>query len=131
MELIDIIKQNAGLKPSDLKLETEDQYTELTNYYIKAVKSWINRYTKKTFTDTSLYPEYPADLEMIVIEIISNILGNQSLRQDMPTIDNENYKMLQAIDSAITEEIRFQLDPFIEKKSRIGMFVVGGKRRLR
>lgn len=130
MELIDLIKQSAGLKPSDLKLENDDKYTDLINFFINAVKGWINRYTKKKFTDTSLYPEYPADLEMIVIEIISNLLGNQSLRQDMPTIDNENYKLLQAIDSAITPEIQFQLEPF-KKRVRSRMFVVGGKRRPR
>ena len=127
MELTTLIKQSAGLKPSDLKLETETQYTELINYFINAVKSWINRYTKKTYTDTSLYPEYPPDLELIVLEIISNLLGNQSLRQDMPTIDNENYKMLQAIDSAITEEIKFQLNPF-KRANRSRMFVVGNRR---
>ena len=126
MELIDLIKQNAGLNPSDLKLETDEQYTNTINFFINAIKSWINRYTKKTFTDTSKYPEYPADLEMVVIEIISNILGNQSLRQDMPTIDNENYKILQAIDSAITPEIQFQLDPF-KKRVRSRMFVVGNR----
>ena len=129
LDLIDLIKQSAGLKPSDLKLETDNEYTDLTNYYITAVRAWINRYTKKQYTNAELYPEYPPDLEMVLIEIIVNILGNLSLRQDMPTIDNENYKLLQAIDSAITPEIQFQLKPFVETQSKIGMFVIGGTRR--
>jgi len=129
LDLIDLIKQNAGLKPSDLKLETEEEYTDLISYYINAVKAWINRYTKKTYTNTTIYPEYPPDLEMVLTEIIVNILGNASLRQDMPTIDNENYKLLQAIDSAITPEIQFQLKPFIETRNRVGIFVVGGTKR--
>jgi hypothetical protein len=128
LELTTLIKQSAGLKPNDLKLETETEYTELINYFINATKSWINRYTKKKYTDTSLYPEYPADLELVLIEIIVNLLGNTSLRQDMPTIDNENYKLLQAIDSAITDEIKFQLKPF-KRGNKSRMFVIGNKRR--
>lgn len=122
MTLIQNIITNAGLNyEEDLGLTTEDDYEELITLYVEAIKAWIDRYTRVTYTDESTYP---VDLELIVYNIVIRILSNQSIQQDMPVIDNDNFKIIYNINQTITEEDRKLLDPF-KKKISIGMFILG------
>lgn len=113
-----------GLKPEDLSL-TENEYEEHINYFINAVKAWINRYTKVIYTDTLTYPIYPIDLELMVYNIVIRLLSNQTIQQDMPVVDNENYKVMYFINKVITSDDKAMLGPFM-RKLRPKIISVGG-----
>ena len=122
MTLIQNIITNAGLNyEEDLGLTTEDDYEELITLYVEAIKAWIDRYTRVAYTDETTYP---VDLELIVYNIVIRILSNQSIQQDMPVIDNDNFKIIYNINQTITKEDRELLDPF-KKKISVGMFILG------
>ena len=122
MTLIENIITNAGLNyEEDLGLTTEDDYEELITLYVEAIKAWIDRYTRVAYTDETTYP---VDLELIVYNIVIRILSNQSIQQDMPVIDNDNFKIIYNINQTITKEDRELLDPF-KKKISVGMFILG------
>lgn len=122
MTLIENIITNAGLNyEEDLGLASEDDYEELITLYVEAVQAWIDRYTRVTYTEEDTYP---VDLELIVYNIIIRILSNQSIQQDIPVIDNDNFKIIYNINQTITKEDRELLDPF-RKKISVGMFILG------
>ena len=122
MTLIENIITNAGLNyEEDLGLTNEDDYEELITLYVEAIKAWIDRYTRVAYTDETTYP---VDLELIVYNIVIRILSNQSIQQDMPVIDNDNFKIIYNINQTITKEDRELLDPF-KKKISVGMFILG------
>lgn len=115
LTLTERIIQDDGLDYDDLKLKTEADYEETVNYLIAGVKAWINRHTGVTYTNTTTYPTYPSDLELIVYNIVIRLLSNQTIQQDMPVVDNENFKILYAINKVITTDDREALKPFIRK----------------
>ena len=120
-ELTDRIISNAGITYEDLKLPDQDTYEEQVTLYVEAVQAWIDRYTKTAYTDEDTYP---IDLELIVYNIVLRILSMQSIQQDLPIIDNDNFRILYQINKIITEDDKDMLKPF-QKKLTINMFILG------
>lgn len=111
-DLRTLIAHFSGItKPEDLKL-SDQEYENLLDKYILAVKDFIDRYTRTDYTSLETYPE---GLNLILVEIIANILRSQLLRQDTPTIDIENYNKSSLIEASLSEDIKERLKPYTAK----------------
>ena len=121
MTLITNIITNAGFNADEDFNLTENDYEELITLYVEAVQRWIDRYTQTAYLDEDVYP---VDLELIVYNIVIRILSNLSIQQDMPVIDNDNFKIIYNINKVITEDDERMLKPF-KRKLQVGMFILG------
>lgn len=119
MTVSDTIKVFCGVQDptEDLNI-TEEEYDTLITYYIASVTDWLEYYLDKE------YETLPSGLELIVIEMVSNIINNEMQRQDLPVMDTEDAPTQQKIDAVVSEDIMLRLKPY-KKKQRITVTGIG------
>lgn len=119
MTVSDTIKVFCGVQDptEDLNI-TEEEFDTLITYYIASVTDWLEYYLDKE------YETLPSGLELMVIEMVSNIINNEMQRQDLPVMDTEDAPTQQKIDAVVSEDIMLRLKPY-KKKQRITVTGIG------
>jgi hypothetical protein len=124
ISLVEQIKNTCGLKYGDLGYNNEEQFTIAIEIYIRAIKTWINTYTQKNYTNPE--HEYPIDLIEIVREIVNKLISIDSFTKDLPILDNENYKAAEIITNILTPDLIQRLEPY-KAKPKIHIITTGKK----
>lgn len=116
MTLTDLIKNFAGVKDpaEDLNLTDDDAYTTLIEDYTASVKEWIDTYTGQSYSTALVYPP---GLEKILMELVSNMIRSQVLRQDTPIGDADAIKAQVNTEAILTPDLESRLKPYTRKKT--------------
>lgn len=96
-------------------IPTEDLNQYISDYY-ESMTSWIQK--KYKIPETT-----PQDVEMILIELTSNLIRSHAVRQDLGISDHENFDFDEAVNNIFTEDIEKRMKPYI-KRSKIHCFTI-------
>lgn len=116
MAIIDRVKEYCGVKSTDVNLSDND-FDSAIGGYIESVEDWLTTYLGQN------YETYPAGIEQIIVEIVSNILRNQVIRKGVSMVSTESEESSNYVEREITDDIKQRLKPYI-KRSRIRVFGV-------
>lgn len=101
-------EQVFGLSSDDL-----DQY--ISDYY-NAMVSWVRK--KYRIPET-----IPADVEMVLIELTSNLIRSHAVRQDLGISEHEDFDFDEAVNNIFTEDLEKRMKPYL-RNSRIHCFSI-------
>lgn len=101
-------EQVFGLSSDDL-----DQY--ISDYY-NAMVSWVRK--KYRIPET-----IPADVEMVLIELTSNLIRSHAVRQDLGITEHEDFDFDEAVNNIFTEDLEKRMKPYL-RNSRIHCFSI-------
>lgn len=95
---------------------TEEQYKEEIEFFYEALTERINK-------EYNIPSEIPKSIELILIELTSNLIRSHAIRQNMNLIDDEEFSVDQAINAIFTDDIKEQLQPY-KKKRKFKVFSI-------
>jgi hypothetical protein len=108
--ICDYINDTSGVTYTDLQFESQEDLDDLIELYVDNCLDWINNKTYHNYTTTTI----PNGLRGVVIDMVKRLLVNDSIRQDNPISDVEDYKVFELVEKVITEDLVKRVEPYIE-----------------
>jgi hypothetical protein len=56
-------------------IKIDSSFDAQINSWIEAVETYIDRYTRRDFTDTEFYPSIPADITLVATALVAGIIN--------------------------------------------------------
>ena len=93
-----------------------EELDKTIGFYYGAMESWVRRKYKIPKTT-------PSDVEMILIELTSNLIRSHAVRQDLGITEHENFNFDEAVNSIFTEDIEKRMKPYL-RNSKVRCFTI-------